>query len=123
MKGDAGASALGSGFFRYGVKHADDLNIPREHVWAATAKNDLISLASPIEGRLAVLNPMAYVRLFDDHSIVHGTDPTTDYFGGQTFKVAHGKLPGTDGLMPAHSQYWEGESLNHMAEIVTGERP
>lgn len=113
-------NAIAVGSPGMGVKHADDLNIPRDHVWAATAKNDLINLAPPKSGPLAPLNPMEYVRLFDDHTIVHGTDPTTDNFGGQTFKVADGKSPGSDGLMPAHSQYWEGESLNHMAEIVTG---
>ncbi|MEU2687729.1 alpha/beta hydrolase [Streptomyces hygroscopicus] len=116
-------SAIAVGSPGMGVKHADDLNIPRDHMWAATARNDLINLAPPKAGFLAPLNPMEYVRLFDDHTIVHGTDPTTDDFGGQTFKVADGKAPGSDGLMPAHSQYWEGKSLNHMAEIVTGGRP
>ncbi|MGV4923680.1 alpha/beta hydrolase family protein [Streptomyces sp. BHT-5-2] len=103
-----------------GVDHAKDLNIPPERVWAATAKNDLINLAPPQEGELSILNPMAYKRFFDDHSILYGCDPTTDDFGGKTFKVADGKAPGSDGPMPAHSQYWEGESLTHMANIVTG---
>ena len=63
------------------------------------------------------------MRLFDDHSIMYGNDPTSDEFGGRTFQVADGGLPGSDGLMPAHSQYWEGDSLNHMARIVTGGTP
>ncbi|MGW7253944.1 alpha/beta hydrolase [Streptomyces sp. NPDC054834] len=106
-----------------GVNHAKDLNIPADHVYAATAKNDLVNLAPPPAGRLAPLNPMAYARLFDDHSIMYGYDPTSDEFGGQTFKVADGELPGSDGLMPAHSQYWEGDSLRNMAKIATGGTP
>lgn len=33
-----------------GVDHAKDLNIPADHVFAATAKNDLINLAPPLAG-------------------------------------------------------------------------
>ncbi|MFF9392673.1 alpha/beta hydrolase [Streptomyces griseoluteus] len=106
-----------------GVNHAKDLNIPADHVYAATAKNDLVNLAPPPAGTLAPLNPKAYMRLFDDHSIMYGYDPTSEEFGGRTFKVADGKLPGSDGLMPAHSQYWEGDSLNAMGKIVTGGTP
>ncbi|MCF4139161.1 alpha/beta hydrolase family protein [Streptomyces sp. Tue 6430] len=36
-----------------GVHHAKDLNIPPDHVFAATAKNDLINLAPPPAGTLA----------------------------------------------------------------------
>ncbi|MEU7055153.1 alpha/beta hydrolase [Streptomyces sp. NPDC046197] len=103
-----------------GVNHAKDLHIGADHVWAATAENDLVNLAPPPAGTLAPLNPMAYWRLFNDHSVMYGNDPTSDEFGGRTFNVADGKLPGTDGLMPAHSQYWEGDSLTNMAKIVTG---
>ncbi|MFF7406314.1 alpha/beta hydrolase [Streptomyces murinus] len=106
-----------------GVDHAKDLHIGADHVWAATARNDLVNLAPPPAGTLAPLNPMAYWRLFNDHSVMYGNDPTSDEFGGQTFHVAPGKLPGSDGLMPAHSQYWEGDSLNNMAKIVTGGNP
>ncbi|WP_329013814.1 alpha/beta hydrolase [Streptomyces sp. NBC_01601] len=106
-----------------GVDHAKDLNIPADHVYAATAKNDLVNLAPPPAGTLAPLNPKAYMRLFDDHSIMYGNDPTSDEFGGRTFKVADGKPPGSDGLMPAHSQYWEGDSLKRMGTIVTGGTP
>ncbi|MFE2699523.1 alpha/beta hydrolase [Streptomyces mirabilis] len=107
-----------------GANHARDLNIPADHVWAATAKNDMVNLAPPPAGQLAPLNPKAYWRLFNDHSIMYGNDPTSNEFGGQTFKVPDGHLPGWHGKpMPAHSQYWEGESLDHMAEIVTGGTP
>ncbi|MFF7601052.1 alpha/beta hydrolase [Streptomyces mirabilis] len=107
-----------------GANHARDLNIPTNHVWAATAKNDMVNLAPPPAGQLAPLNPKAYWRLFNDHSIMYGNDPTSNEFGGQTFKVPDGHLPGWHGKpMPAHSQYWEGESLDHMAEIVTGGTP
>ncbi|MDF3141213.1 MULTISPECIES: alpha/beta hydrolase [unclassified Streptomyces] len=106
-----------------GVNHAKDLNIPADHVWAATAKNDLVNVAPPPAGMLAPLNPKAYMRLFDDHSIMYGNDPTSDEFGGRTFRVADGKFPGADGFMPAHSQYWEGDSLADMAKIATGGTP
>ncbi|MGW2864321.1 alpha/beta hydrolase [Streptomyces sp. NPDC001205] len=107
-----------------GVNHAKDLNLPADHVWAATAKNDLINLAPPPAGALAPLNPKAYMHLFDDHSLLYGYDPTSDDFGGQTFHVADGKPPVvSDGFMPAHSQYWEGESLSNMATIATGGKP
>ncbi|MGW7527628.1 alpha/beta hydrolase [Streptomyces sp. NPDC054783] len=107
-----------------GVNHAKDLNIPADHVWAATAKNDLVNMAPPQAGALAPLNPNAYRRLFDDHSAMYGTDPTSDEFGGRTFKVGNGHLPGwhLQG-MPAHSQYWEGDSLDNIAEVVTGGSP
>ncbi|MGW7786331.1 alpha/beta hydrolase [Streptomyces tricolor] len=105
-----------------GVDHAKELNIGADHVWAATAKNDLVNLAPPPAGTLAPLNPMAYYRLFNDHSIMYGNDPISDEFGGQTFHVADGDPVSWSGV-PAHSQYWEGDSLTNMAKIVTGGRP
>lgn len=107
-----------------GVEHAKDLNIPADHVFAATARNDLINLAPPPGGPLAPLNPKAYMELFDDHSIVHGTDPVSDDFGGVVFDVPDGKLPGSNWeTMPAHSQYWDDKPLNKLARIVTGGQP
>ncbi|MER5850373.1 alpha/beta hydrolase [Streptomyces sp. NPDC002012] len=107
-----------------GVEHAKDLNIAADHVFAATAKNDLINLAPPPAGPLAPLNPKAYMELFDDHSIVHGTDPVSDDFGGVVFDVPDGKLPGSNWeTMPAHSQYWDDKPLNKLARIVTGGQP
>ncbi|MCT7355120.1 alpha/beta hydrolase family protein [Streptomyces sp. 15-116A] len=106
-----------------GVDHANDLNIGADNVFAATAKNDLVNLAPPPAGPLAPLNPKAYMRLFDDHSIMYGNDPISNEFGGRTFNVPDGALPGTDGLMPAHSQYWDGDSLKRMANIATGGTP
>ncbi|MFJ2110481.1 alpha/beta hydrolase [Streptomyces sp. NPDC087850] len=107
-----------------GVDHAKDLNIPSDHVFAATAKNDLINLAPPPAGPLAPLNPKAYMEFFDDHSIVHGTDPVSDDFGGVVFDVPAGKFPGLGGeMMPAHSQYWDEKPLGSLARIVTGGQP
>ncbi|MFE1861683.1 alpha/beta hydrolase [Streptomyces anandii] len=104
-----------------GVNHAKDLNIPADHVWAATAGYDMVNLAPPPAGRLAPLNPKAYMHLFDDHSAMYGTDPTSDAYGGRTFSVPDGHAPGWHGkLMPAHSQYWEDRSLENMANIATG---
>ncbi|MEU1013016.1 alpha/beta hydrolase [Streptomyces sp. NPDC005890] len=106
-----------------GVDHAKDLNIGADHVWAATAKNDIVNLAPPPAGTLAPLNPMAYYRLFNDHSIMYGNDPISDEFGGQTFHVADGDRVTWDFEVPAHGQYWEGDSLTNMAKIVTGGKP
>ncbi|MFF8912200.1 hypothetical protein ACF08M_02490 [Streptomyces sp. NPDC015032] len=35
------------------------------------------------------------MELFDDHSIVHGTDPVSDDFGGVAFDVPAGRRPGS----------------------------
>ncbi|WP_030985997.1 alpha/beta hydrolase [Streptomyces sp. NRRL S-1813] len=103
-----------------GVDHAKDLNIPADHVWSATAKNDPINLAPPLVGELPILDN---TKLFDDHSILYGCDPTTEDFGGKTFAVADGDPPKWNGDMPAHSQYWEGKSLRHMTSVVTRGHP
>ncbi|MEU7063522.1 alpha/beta hydrolase [Streptomyces sp. NPDC046161] len=109
-----------------GVEHAKDLGVAPDHVWSATAENDLINLApSPNAVAGGLLGPLwlpGAAELLDDHSVLYGTDPTTDDFGGRTFEVAPGKAPGSDGPMPAHSQYWENDSLKNMARIVTGTR-
>lgn len=108
-----------------GVDHAKDLGVPPDHVWAATAENDWINTApSPGAVAGALLSPLwppGAMELFDDHSILYGTDPTTDDFGGRTFGVASGKEMFSDGFMPAHSQYWQADSLRNMAGIVTGQ--
>ncbi|MFF5976067.1 alpha/beta hydrolase [Streptomyces sp. NPDC012769] len=107
-----------------GVDHAKDLNIPPDRVFAATAQNDLINLAPPI-GK-DPLSPKAYWdTFFDGDAIVHGTDPTSEDFGGQVFEVPNGKLPLVHDweMMPAHSQYWEEKPLGSLGKIVTGGRP
>ncbi|MGY3244619.1 hypothetical protein ACVWYT_004068 [Streptomyces sp. TE4109] len=64
------------------------------------------------------------MELFDDHSIVHGTDPVSDDFGGVVFDVPDGRRPGSGGeMMPAHSQYWDEKPVNKLARIVTGGQP
>ncbi|MCX4691288.1 alpha/beta hydrolase [Streptomyces sp. NBC_01408] len=110
-----------------GVDHAKDLGVPPDKVWAATADHDLINWApSPnaVAGAwLGPLYPPGLIELLDDHSILYGTDPSTDDFGGRTFGVAPGKSVGEGGeLMPAHSQYWEDDSLRAMGGIVTGKK-
>ncbi|WP_234330907.1 alpha/beta hydrolase [Streptomyces sp. NRRL F-4474] len=90
-------SAIMLGSPGVGVDHAKDLNIPPDRIFAATADHDLI---------------------------VHGTDPTTDDFGGQVFEVPDGKWPVEDWeMMPAHSQYWDDKPLRSLAGIVTGGKP
>lgn len=105
-----------------GVDHAKDLNISPDRVFAATSDHDLINLAPPTARD--PLSPKAWWDSFDDHTIVHGTDPTTDDFGGQVFEVPDGKWPMEDWeMMPAHSQYWDERPLGSLAKIVTGGRP
>ncbi|MDJ0384155.1 alpha/beta hydrolase [Streptomyces sp. G-G2] len=108
-----------------GVDHAKDLGVPPDHVWAATAENDWINIAptpnAALGSALGPLNPLGAIEFWDDHSILYGTDPTTDDFGGRTFEVDPGKRFLSDGLMPAHSQYWQGDSLRNMGRIVTGQ--
>ncbi|MFE2365033.1 alpha/beta hydrolase [Streptomyces virginiae] len=105
-----------------GVDHAKDLNIPPDRVFAATSDHDLINLAPPVARD--PLSPKAWWDTFDDHTIVHGTDPTSEDFGGQVFEVPDGKWPGEGWeTMPAHSQYWDDKPLRSLAGIVTGGKP
>ncbi|MFD9370836.1 alpha/beta hydrolase [Streptomyces sp. NPDC060020] len=111
-----------------GVDQAKELGVPPDHVWSAVAENDWINVPpSPnaLAGAwLGPLYPPGLIELFDDHSILYGTDPTTDDFGGRTFDVAPGKglQADLDDPMPAHSQYWENDSLKAMGGIVTGKK-
>ncbi|MFE5493839.1 alpha/beta hydrolase [Streptomyces virginiae] len=115
-------SAIMVGSPGVGVDHAKDLNIPPDRVFAATADHDLINLAPPVARD--PLSPKAWWDSFDDHTIVHGTDPTTEEFGGQVFEVPDGKWPVEDWeMMPAHSQYWDDKPLRSLAGIVTGGKP
>ncbi|MFD9100736.1 alpha/beta hydrolase [Streptomyces virginiae] len=115
-------SAIMVGSPGVGVDHAKDLNISPDRVFAATADHDLINLAPPVARD--PLSPKAWWDSFDDHTIVHGTDPTTEDFGGQVFEVPDGKWPVEDWeMMPAHSQYWDDKPLRSLAGIVTGGKP
>ncbi|MFE2284149.1 alpha/beta hydrolase [Streptomyces sp. NPDC059443] len=108
-----------------GVDHAKDLGVPPDHVWAATAEHDPIKWAPDpnalVGGLLGPLvSPSGFFDFYDDHTILYGTDPVTDDFGGRTFDVAPGKELLSDGLAPAHSQYWQDQSLRNLGGIVTG---
>ncbi|MFI9629109.1 hypothetical protein [Streptomyces sp. NPDC052042] len=70
------------------------------------------------------------MRLFDTHSIVHGTDPVSDDFSGRAFDVPDGRFPCSGGesmpphsLYTGHSLYWDNERLNSLARIVTRGQP
>jgi hypothetical protein len=81
-----------------GVDTADELGVPTDRVWAGAAKNDPVPDISP----------------------THGNDPTESDFKGNTFYVEPGKEMLTDGATPAHSQYWEGKSLESVVSIALG---
>lgn len=99
-----------------GPEHARDLNMPPEHVWAATAKNDAVpDWAIPV-------NPEKW---FDDTSVRFGADPTTDKFGAQSFPVADGDAKDLQPDFDAHSSYWDpgSQSLTSMGKITAGQHP
>ncbi|MFI0201616.1 MULTISPECIES: hypothetical protein [Streptomyces] len=55
--------------------------------WTAPSDHDLINVA-PATAR-DPLSPKAWWDSFDDHTIVHGTDPTTDDFHAEQSRLPH----------------------------------
>jgi uncharacterized protein YukE len=97
-----------------GVAGAEGLKITggdsTQHVWATTAKNDVIQSAGL------------------DDNLVHGENPAGRGFGGQVFKSDDG-TPLWDWRDPfnkpnpsAHSEYWDPNNVarDNIASIVTG---
>lgn len=87
---------------------AAELGIGPDNVYASTAENDIINTAA-------------------GQGWLHGTDPTSDEFGGQVFDSD----PGTEasgwerifgGSTDAHSEYWDDGNVarDNIAKIVTG---
>lgn len=92
-----------------GVEHADQLDVPSDHVWGGTAGKD------PIDDFAPALSPLHWgYDLFtgEDHHRF-GMDPSDPHFGGNI-------LP-TD-PNGGHSDYWQQqESLDGMARVMTGQ--
>ncbi|TWF92907.1 alpha/beta hydrolase [Saccharopolyspora dendranthemae] len=90
-----------------GVDSADQLGVPKEHVWAAKSESDVIDWTpstDPLRWAPTVFGDSDYAR--------YGLDPTDPEFGGN--------------IMPTdpnggHSDYWDrAPSRESMARIMTG---
>ncbi|GHJ46106.1 hypothetical protein Cs7R123_34480 [Catellatospora sp. TT07R-123] len=108
-----------------GVGSAAELRDPA-HVWAATARNDLILAASSkgevaldaVGGPALIAAGAATDALFRGNAdLWHGVDPSSAQFGARVFDAGVGRDP-----LAAHSGYFDSASpaLETMAHIVTG---
>ncbi|MFC3450270.1 alpha/beta hydrolase [Amycolatopsis speibonae] len=98
-----------------GVDHANQLNIPPDHVYSTTAANDAINITNfpRIEGQGDPLDPL-------------GPDPTDPEFGGKTFSSDPGpRGPILGNSEAAHSEYWtrDNPALRDMGRIIAGKQP
>lgn len=92
-----------------GVDSAEDLGIDADNVWASLNEEDMISWARP-----------EMFRVDGDYDrMIHGTDPTSESFGGNTFISEATR----DGAKANHSAYWDKENgigRRNIANIITG---
>lgn len=107
-----------------GAQTADELNVGRDHVFAASAGNDPVSwLPTPS----SLIGPApAIVNLLDDERWF-GQDPVSEDFGATRIESGDGPLPlwlSGEGPTPAHSGYFDSErnpsAANNIAKIVAG---
>jgi hypothetical protein len=108
-----------------GVRHAGELGVPADRVWATTARHDPIS-------RVPGSELFATSRGLGPNGLAHGANPAAPGFGGRVVESAPGAaLPGrddpatpTDESAPAsaHSAYWDpgAPSLTALGKIVSG---
>lgn len=89
-----------------GVDEANKLDVPRDHVWAGKAGDDIIDITPSTDVRRwipTITGETDYARF--------GTDPTDPAFGGRMLPTA------PDGV---HGDYWrQSQSRDAMAEIMT----
>lgn len=85
-----------------GSTHADHLGLPAENVHTATAENDKITWVT---------------------GFTHGSDPTGDEFGANTFESSPGSKGGKLPFGAAHSEYFDNESdsVERIGEILAGQ--
>ena len=105
-----------------GVAHAADLGLDPAHVWASTAKHDVINAAaSPRDAIRPDLNPLLR-PVFGEHTdqLWYGPSPAGRSFGAHVFTSA----PGSP-LNPiqAHVGYFDpgNPALADMADIAAGD--
>ncbi|MFK4798693.1 alpha/beta hydrolase [Streptomyces sp. MPA0124] len=107
-----------------GAQTADELNVGKGHVFAASAGNDPVSwLPAPS----SIIGPApAIVNALDDERWF-GRDPVSESFGATRIQSGDGPLPlwlSGEGPTPAHSGYFDSErnpsAANNIAKIVSG---
>jgi hypothetical protein len=106
---------LGSPGLGFEIGKATDLNLPPDHVWASTARNDMIR---------NVNDPESYNDPTNQAMDILGRDPADPRFGGRVFTSALG-TPGTGvaiGSEAAHSEYWNTNNvaLSNVGKIISG---
>nr|WP_268984327.1 MFS transporter [Streptomyces fuscigenes] len=118
-----------------GVDRAEDLGVGKGHVFVGAAENDLVTklpspreveagtagylIAGPVGARAA-----GHLADRDDDDLWFGRDPASKAFGARRFAVPDGPPVLSDGLVPAHSEYFErGNGISSgdaVALIVAG---
>lgn len=107
-----------------GAQTADELNVGKGHVFAASAGNDPVSwLPAPS----SIIGPApAIVNALDDERWF-GRDPVSESFGATRIQSGDGPLPlwlSGEGPTPAHSGYFDSErnpsAANNIAKVVSG---
>ncbi|OLE28064.1 MAG: hypothetical protein AUG44_08485 [Actinobacteria bacterium 13_1_20CM_3_71_11] len=102
-----------------GVAHATDLGLNPAHVWASTARHDVINAAaSPVQpGLPPLLRP-----LFGEHTehLWYGPSPAGYAFGAHVFSSAPGRATDPVGT---HTAYFDpgNPALTNMADIAVGD--
>jgi pimeloyl-ACP methyl ester carboxylesterase len=99
-----------------GAEHASDLRIDPENVWASLNEGDVIGYAREIEFGA---DHGAISAGFSEEDMIHGTDPTSEAFGGRTFHSEQGDGNAIDD----HGAYYEqgNPARENMAFIITGQ--
>src|SRR5262249_33095570 len=99
-----------------GVYHARDLGLDPAHVWASTARHDVINVAADRPGVSSLLRPLLGVV---SDRLWFGPGPTTPDFGAHVFTSAPGHA--TDPVGAHQGYYDEGNpALSNMADITIG---
>lgn len=99
-----------------GVDHASDLGIDSGNVWASLNEGDVIGYARDVE---IGSDHGALVPGLSDEDMIHGTDPTSEEFGGQTF---HSEQGDGNAIEDHGAYYHEGNpARENMALIITGQ--
>ncbi|MFJ6073046.1 alpha/beta hydrolase [Streptomyces sp. NPDC093065] len=107
-----------------GAQTADELNVGKGHVFAASAGNDPVSW---LPAASSLIGPAPAVVNFLDDERWFGRDPVSDDFGATRMESGDGPLPlwlSGEGPTPAHSGYFDSErnpsAANNVAKIVGG---
>jgi hypothetical protein len=106
-----------------GAQTADELNVGKDHVYAASADNDPVSWLPPKE---SLSGPAAPFLDIPEDSRWFGQDPVSREFGAVRLESGDGPLPllSGEGPTPAHSGYFDPtvnpSAAKNIAKIVAG---